>query len=964
MARSITSTDANGATFETVGSTTGFSAGDLVYFGSTGYGKITSAVPSTATSSPTKTYPSLPTTGTSGGYFQATNFAGLGYDKAVALLSNGNAVAAYGNPIDGYPYFVIYNPTTRAIVVGPTVISTTFTTSGTNNVGGVNIGVTAFSGGNFVVYWGNNAGGTASRVNYATYTNAGAAVVAVTQDASLAVNNTNGGHMRGITLANGGFVLAFGNGNNVYIRAYDAAGVAQFAWVTLTTFASNATTNYNPSWGLTARSDNTYLLTGESTTAGTYNYTIYNYAGTAVVSPTTFLVTGGTTNGKTDCATLSDGTTFVIAYGGQTATSTVGWNFRFLPTGNVLSSPFFLQGNFNSPDGNPSSSNVRVWPLSSNRFLITGVDSYGIGTYAVFNSSGTPLLGTSGTTGTASVTRSFGSYYAMNSIVLGVIESGGYAELYAGTQVSSNSSAFNYFRIDLTTYNMVSASTTSGSLSIPVTSTPTTAYTGTNSTPSKASFALTNGVFPYASRLDTARSGVATGVYPTPVSVINQVASYDMCVLSNGNICVVTNTVSSGSTTVYIYNPVTLALISSSNLTAVAGTSNTKTTTETPNVRVTPLSGGSFCVAVATTSTNLRLTAWTSAFAQQGSTVNISTFSLGYGTQPKNFALATISGDRVVVIYQTLTNSLSYDIYSSTLALVAGPTVVATDSTQVQCNAVCATPNGFMVGTARSTAANYSFYTYFEYSANVFTQPSFATGSAFSGSGFDATSTFFVSNNNGQVYITYRASSTQVMTYVLYANTAQLPINVTVSNVNSSMVNSGITASGIPFQIYQEFTLKTTGVTSPNTTGVTSLTGWVAPTTRVATPQLRSVPLYGNIVLVGYLVDTNNALAFGTLQINGNPDSAVFTTADATNGVPIYPLATTTTTGVITNTTFAGVAVTDCAAGGTGVIQTTGTTNLNSTYPTTTAQTFDYTGQAAPGVKGTISGRSISMRKS
>jgi hypothetical protein len=105
-------------------------------------------------------------------------------------------------------------------------------------------------------------------------------------------------------------------------------------------------------------------------------------------------------------------------------------------------------------------------------------------------------------------------------------------------------------------------------------------------------------------------------------------------------------------------------------------------------------------------------------------------------------------------------------------------------------------------------------------------------------------------------------------------------------------------------------------------------------------------------------------MCFGTLQVNGAPDSQVFSTADVSNGIPIYPLATTATSPALANLTFAGVAVTDCSAGGTGVIQTTGTTNLNSTYPTTTAQTFDYTGQAAPGVKGTISGRSISMRKS
>jgi len=365
MARSITSSDANGATFETVGSTGGFSAGDLVYYGSTGYNKITAAAPSTITSSPTKAYPSLPVTGDATAYFQPTNFTGLGFSRAVALLSNGNAVAVYANPVDGYPNFVIYNPSTRAIVVGPTIISTTYT-MGANSTAGVNIGVSAFSGGNFLVYWGSNAGGVSDRTNYATFTNAGAAVVAVTQDISLAVSNPQNGRMLGVTLPNGGFVLAFGQGNNINFRAYDSAGVGQFPWITLTNFCTSAATFTTPLWGMTARSDNTYLITGCNTTATGYNYGIFTYAGATVVNTTIGSIVSA---GAIDCATLSDGTTFVIAYCGETSPSIQGWTFRFLPTGNVLGSANIVQGNFPSSAGLSDSNRLRVWALMAQLLL-------------------------------------------------------------------------------------------------------------------------------------------------------------------------------------------------------------------------------------------------------------------------------------------------------------------------------------------------------------------------------------------------------------------------------------------------------------------------------------------------------------------------------------------------------------------------------------------------------------------
>ena len=964
MSRSITSSDANGATFETVGSSGGFSAGELVYYGSTGYNRIpASALPATATTSPTKAYPYLTTSGDSG-YFQSTNFNGLGFSRSVALLSNGNAVAVYGNPQDGYPYFVVFNPSTRAIVVGPTVISTTFTMSAAASTDGQNIGVSAFSGGNFLVYWGNNAGGTVSRVNYATYTNAGVAVVAVTQDATVALANTNTGHMRGITLANGGFVLAFGTSgsSNVNFRAYDAAGVGQFAWVTLTNFSANASGATGPTWGMAARSDNTYLIVGQSTVASTYNYAIYNYAGTAVVATTTFLnLLGSSSNGTIDCDVLDDGTTFVIAYAGQ-APGGIGWAFRFLPTGNTLGSAFSVIGNFNTNNGNSQNARLRVWSLGSTGFLITGADSAQRGCYAVFNNSGTPLLGTTGTTGTASNIRNFGSTYTANSQVLGVIVSGGVAEVYGAPARGVNTPSTSFFRISLTDFNMVSATTTSAALTIPANMIGSTASAPSASTPSKVAFAAGNGIYPYASDLSSGPAITTAGVYATPGGGISSVTAFDMCVLSNGNICVLLN--QSGGTTVNIYNPITLAQISTTDISATAGFSNTTSFTYGPisNVRVTPLSNGAFCVAVGTTATNVRLTAWTSAIVQQGVAVNITTSNQTFDAGGRFAALTTISGDRVVVAYFTADTTLNYAVYSSALAVVQAATDSGiTDSTGVRCATLVPVTKGFVLAAGRSTSANIGVRTFYEFTTNTFTSPAYAQFNIASVSNLY---TFGAAANSGAAYIVTATAGTTTALLVGQATPAAT-VALTFGSPSSNLVCVGVTAAGAPFVMLQDGNVAGAAASSADTTQVTAITGWTSgPTTRTSSPLLRTIPLYGNLVLVGWVRDASNQLILGTMLVNGNPDSIPLTSADVTTAVPVYPQPTTTTTPAVAGFTLAGVAVTDCAAGGTGVIQTTGPTNLNSNYPTTTAQTFDYTGYAAPGIKGTISGRAISMRKS
>lgn len=56
-----------------------------------------------------------------------------------------------------------------------------------------------------------------------------------------------------------------------------------------------------------------------------------------------------------------------------------------------------------------------------------------------------------------------------------------------------------------------------------------------------------------------------------------------------------------------------------------------------------------------------------------------------------------------------------------------------------------------------------------------------------------------------------------------------------------------------------------------------------------------------------------------------------------------------------------GVAASDCAAGGSGIVQVSGSTVLNTNYPSGTSEFFDFRSQFSDGVNGLISGRNIDL---
>jgi hypothetical protein len=107
-------------------------------------------------------------------------------------------------------------------------------------------------------------------------------------------------------------------------------------------------------------------------------------------------------------------------------------------------------------------------------------------------------------------------------------------------------------------------------------------------------------------------------------------------------------------------------------------------------------------------------------------------------------------------------------------------------------------------------------------------------------------------------------------------------------------------------------------------------------------------------------------------------NSALYATVDAGTNYPVaavvYPIVgssiTSLTAGVSTSSSvpltptqyvLKGVAVTTCSAGGSGLVQTSGVVQLNTQYSSMASQPFDFTNQITNGVRGILSGRTVTI---
>jgi len=130
--------------------------------------------------------------------------------------------------------------------------------------------------------------------------------------------------------------------------------------------------------------------------------------------------------------------------------------------------------------------------------------------------------------------------------------------------------------------------------------------------------------------------------------------------------------------------------------------------------------------------------------------------------------------------------------------------------------------------------------------------------------------------------------------------------------------------------------------------------GVIAPTSSNSSYSYAAcgIPSRGSKAHIIYYNDTE--ASHSIFQIRVAPEGYILNTVSGVTESAVLPLNENTSP-------LIGVAVQDCAAGEVGLVQTKGSASLNTNYPSSTSESFDFRTQTADGVKGFISGRNISL---
>jgi hypothetical protein len=171
----------------------------------------------------------------------------------------------------------------------------------------------------------------------------------------------------------------------------------------------------------------------------------------------------------------------------------------------------------------------------------------------------------------------------------------------------------------------------------------------------------------------------------------------------------------------------------------------------------------------------------------------------------------------------------------------------------------------------------------------------------------------------------------------------------------------GYTSTGVPVMVTQRvassfvtlapFSPPMDGSTSIATTGGFSTT---LATTGGSANAISAIPHINEAILIGY-IDNNNFPAFASIAALPFTVSATLTAGvDAS----FSSLNLTPETGY----SLQGISMTAAASGSSGLVQTRGTTTLNSNYSAATPATFfDFRNPLTFGVNGTVVGRTVTM---
>ena len=963
MGRNIQQLPNNTYTAQTaeVYTSTGFNAGDLVYFQNNNYvGAPNLTGPSSAQFTNTQVFgtSNASNTGALGSVIGSTaaytSAQGEGSStlKSAALLTSGNIVQVYvATPSAIGPsgrttsavYFQIVN-TSGVIQYGPTIVSSSIL-AGTSGAG-----VLALTGGGFVVYYSNSA----NNAVYGIYTNTGTVTTAVAADTG--ITTISASYINGTALANGGFALvALTTTPTVAFRAYGATGTATYAWTT-TSAAPVSSTAAIP--GIAARSDSSIAISFVSSTASTNYCYLYTSAGAAITN-VSYTTSGNITTSEypTDITCLADGTTYVIGYYNYNSTATAFYPaFRLLPTGNSLGSEIAIPYKNLQYYTTASTLNfISLQKQSAGGFMFAFTDTMGGIQYAFFNASGTAL---SGTNANGTLPILLPGYVGLCSI-LTMVEITGYMNLYwsVGTQGTASGSLVsvnqNFAQINETTYQPVPITSTTQTVGT-VSSTAGVSVLSTI-TPTSSKF--------YAGSTTNITTTFSAGVTVGPTTVYNTRACYSVsaCTLPNGQFLIAY--MDSSTAVVYVAVYSVLGVLQQ---TITVGTS-TGNGTLTNSIIIAALSSGKFVVAWLTpnNTNSVNLSLYSSSFTL----INTTSVTLGAtGGSSDNFALTGLAGtDNYAIAYLGTSGYPYYSVYNNANTII-GSTTLIHSAAAAWLSIAADNIGGF--GISYITSGNQQvLYTYVPSSSTTWAATN-TTGQAFPTVTYGPT---YLTHSNNQYYGLANNGTNGCISAIYNSNTTYTPNNNT-NIINTNFYGLGINGNGNIIAVSSSAaTSGTTSVYSVLPGISTQASGsllnaassnvntFITPTSSSSYGnfQYYIIPSYGNNVVIVW-VDANGYPNFCIY----NPTTYTTTTLVTSGVTQSNTISINPTANVTSNATaiLAGVALTNASAGSTGQVQINGFATLNSNYTNTAAGAFDFTGQAIDGVRGIYNGKIINLQ--
>lgn len=956
MSRSVTSSSTN--QFRTVASSVGFSSGDYVYLTANGYGRIPDGTVGSATFPNTFTAPTYrpnATGGQSALQFDAIE-GGASFSSNVAKLSNGNIVMVY--------------------------------------------------------FKGASETATTAPIYFKVVDSSGATIIAETQASSTNLGGPTGQFGAAVCgLANGGFAIAFTSSTNALIvRAFDSSGVATSSEISIATlstayrkvaikgrsdssfivayaastnqpsysvYSSTGTSLYTGTWGsttmnstsqwcaITVRSDDSFQLFSGSN--ATMQYKFLSSTNTTITSGSSNLTTGG--NWAAIGATVLDSNVIVVVTVGATGGVRNYWSIAADTVG--ASQTGTLTTNCTQANGNNTFELARV--EGTNNFVTIGVraqtaDTRGAGYGAAglmcefYDSSFTRL----------NTYPIYLTAFSSSSMMSGTtaLTFGSNVRVYRSNVPLGSAVAFSYVPKGGVAYAVVSTvnyalgAPAGQSLTIDAGATPAfpvNLYARSGATANWATFA------PTSNTITASSSAVGSVILAQTVIESANATAIDMKNLPDGGFAIM---FTSAGTTIKlnIYNSSGVLQTSLTVATSVNGGNQDASMCVLANGKIvivyrSSAAAGTLLCRVyqgSGSSYNLVASSNTLITSMYGESVTLaavgdySYFVVGH-KRGANLPYVTIFNDSLTQIY---TDEIRNDGEFGIPQVISDSTGdIMTWFSRYADNA------GFCVVYRKSPVSN---STYVKLTNTV-------------GSGANAESSprySFPKGNQGALLFgsnSYLGSSLQIsQTSSSYNNggsyTYVWPETQTNGLIQNSMSPGAQSTKAVAFVGNGDmvvFTNRWIGTNAAQlvfftSNGIDTASWWNAVNiaASISMPLTSAfpcaVPLPGNRLAIAC---RQNATNFPTYAIvtGMSYDYPVQLVANVT---PSTPLTLSLSNGY----SLVGVAVTDCTAGGSGIIQTTGDAFLGTSYSSSISQSFSFRNYITEGRDGVVSGRSVILQ--